>query len=152
MFAPLLLFALALQTSAPTTPSGGAISQPTAQVSDSADPDANGVYHHIGRIRGVTMPQVTHRVEPEFTKEARKRRITATSIVALIVDANGIPQNIHIVQSAAESEKKPKDKAAAATLDTKALEAVQQYRFTPATKDGQPVPVELRVEVNFQVF
>jgi protein TonB len=37
-------------------------------------------------------------------------------------------------------------------LDEKAKEAVQQYRFKPAMENGKPVPVELNVEVNFQIF
>jgi protein TonB len=37
-------------------------------------------------------------------------------------------------------------------LDEKAVEAVKQYRFKPAMEGGKPVPVELNVEVNFQIF
>jgi len=37
-------------------------------------------------------------------------------------------------------------------LDEKAVGAVRQYKFKPATKDGKPVKVELTVDVNFQIF
>jgi protein TonB len=37
-------------------------------------------------------------------------------------------------------------------LDDNAIKAVQQYRFKPAMEGGKPVPVELNVEVNFQIF
>jgi protein TonB len=37
-------------------------------------------------------------------------------------------------------------------LDEKAIEAVNQYRFKPAMKDGEPVPVRITVEVNFRLF
>jgi protein TonB len=37
-------------------------------------------------------------------------------------------------------------------LDEKAVEAVQQYKFKPALKNGSPVAVYLNVEVNFQIF
>jgi protein TonB len=37
-------------------------------------------------------------------------------------------------------------------LDEKAVEAVQQYKFKPAMKNGLPVAVYLRVEVNFRSF
>ena len=37
-------------------------------------------------------------------------------------------------------------------LDEKAVEAVRQYKFKPAMKNGQPVTVEMNVEVNFQIF
>jgi outer membrane biosynthesis protein TonB len=35
-------------------------------------------------------------------------------------------------------------------LDQQALAAVSRYRFTPAMKNGEPVPVKIMVEVNFQ--
>jgi hypothetical protein len=37
-------------------------------------------------------------------------------------------------------------------LDEKAIEAVKQYRFNPATYEGHPVPVLLNIEVNFRLF
>ena len=37
-------------------------------------------------------------------------------------------------------------------LDEKAMEAVRSYKFKPARKNGQPVTVEMNVEVNFQIF
>jgi TonB family protein len=37
-------------------------------------------------------------------------------------------------------------------LNEKAIEAVSKYRFKPAMKDGQPVPVEVNIEVNFHLY
>jgi protein TonB len=37
-------------------------------------------------------------------------------------------------------------------LDEKAVEAVKQYKFKPAMMQGKPVPVEINIEVNFQLF
>lgn len=37
-------------------------------------------------------------------------------------------------------------------LDEQAVAAVSNYRFAPATKDGQPVPVEIFINVNFQIL
>jgi len=36
-------------------------------------------------------------------------------------------------------------------LDEKAIEAVQKWRFRPATKDGQPVSVSAIVDVGFRL-
>jgi TonB family protein len=71
--------------------------------------------------------------------------------VNLIVDANGNPTNVHVLRSMADTVDK-KHRKAALTLDQKAIEAVQKYRFSPATEGGKPVAVELNVEVNFQIF
>jgi protein TonB len=37
-------------------------------------------------------------------------------------------------------------------LDEKAVEAVRQYKFKPAMQNGKPVPVDLYIDVNFQIF
>jgi protein TonB len=37
-------------------------------------------------------------------------------------------------------------------LSEKALDAASQYRFKPAMKNGQPVPVRIDVEVNFHLY
>jgi TonB family protein len=37
-------------------------------------------------------------------------------------------------------------------LDEKAVEAVKQYKFKPATLKGQPVPVEVNIEMNFRLY
>lgn len=36
-------------------------------------------------------------------------------------------------------------------LDEAAVEAVQKYKFAPATMNGQPVVVDLYIEVNFKI-
>jgi TonB family protein len=37
-------------------------------------------------------------------------------------------------------------------LDEKAIEAVRQWKFDPARKNGQPVAVQINVEVNFRLY
>jgi len=37
-------------------------------------------------------------------------------------------------------------------LDQSALETVRTWRFEPGTKDGQPVPVWMYIEVNFRLY
>lgn len=125
---------------------------PSRVATQSADtrpkPDAVGTYR---KGPGVVMPQVTYQVNPEFSEKARKKKINGSCLVSLVVDAQGIPQNVHIVRSIADAQA-PKDRKAALSLDEKAVEAVRQYRFSPATLHGEAVPVELKVEVSFQIF
>jgi len=81
-----------------------------------------------------------HEVEPEFSEEARRAKFMGVVTVNLIVDDKGMPQNVHVLRSVGMG------------LDDKAVEAVKQYRFKPAMEAGKPVPVQLNVEVNFQIF
>ena len=95
-----------------------------------------GVYK-VGN--GVTPPHLIHIVDPGYTDEARNAKYGAACVVGLIVDTNGNPQNVHIVRPVGMG------------LDQKAIEAVRQYRFTPAMYQGHPVPVGINVEVNFRI-
>jgi protein TonB len=96
-----------------------------------------GVYHIGG---GVRPPSVLYSVDPEFSEEARKAKFSGNVLVDLIVDENGLPSHVRVARGVGMG------------LDEKAVEAVRQYKFKPATKDGKPVKVELSIDVNFQIF
>lgn len=88
---------------------------------------------------GVTSPMLIYKVDPQYSPEARSAKFSGVVLVNLIVDAQGNPQNVHIVRGVGMG------------LDEKALEAIKHYKFRPAYEAGKPVPTELNVEVNFQV-
>jgi TonB family protein len=111
--------------------------------------DADGTYH-VGN--GVTPPILVYSVDAEFSDAARKKKIQGTVVVGLIVGADGLPKDVHVVRSAAEDFTKPKDRKAAATLDEKAVEPVRQYRFKPGTYQGRPVPVAITIDVGFHIY
>jgi protein TonB len=89
---------------------------------------------------GVSAPVVIYQVDPEFSEEARKAKFMGVVTVNLIVNAQGMPQNVRVLRGVGMG------------LDEKAVEAVRQYKFKPAMEGGKPVPVELNIEVNFQIF
>jgi protein TonB len=96
-----------------------------------------GVYQVGGAVRP---PIATYTPDPEFSEEARKAKFSGNVVVTLIVDANGKPRNVHVLRGVGMG------------LDQKAVEAVQQYKFKPALKDGKPVAVYLNIDVSFQIF
>jgi protein TonB len=89
---------------------------------------------------GVSSPIAINTPEPEFSEEARKAKFQGIVIVGIVVNKKGLPENVHIVSGVGMG------------LDEKAIEAVKQYTFKPAMENGQPVAVEMNVEVNFQIF
>jgi TonB family protein len=115
------------------------------------NPDASGKYH-VGD--GVTAPRLIYSVEPQFSDKARKQKIAGNCVVSITVGTDGKVSDVHVVTSVADSLNKldKKDRAAALSLDEMAVKAAQQYRFEPATFQGKPVPVDLHVGINFQVF
>jgi protein TonB len=89
---------------------------------------------------GVSQPQVLFAPDPTFTEEARQAKVAGKVVVYLQVNPEGRPMHVKVLRGLGMG------------LDEKAVEAVRQYKFKPATKDGHPVTVEMNVEVNFQIL
>jgi TonB family protein len=107
----------------------------------------------VRRIGGnVIAPAVIYQAEPEFTEEARAAKASGKVLVGLIVNAAGLPESVHAVNSHFVAKDESKLASITTGMTEKAIEAVQQYHFRPAMENGKPVPVSLNVEVNFQVF
>jgi TonB family protein len=105
-----------------------------------ASPSQEKVYE-VGD--GVTPPVLTHSVDAEFPKAQRKagkKAMQGVSVVGLIVDSKGRPQDIHINRSLAPD------------FDKNAMDAVRQYRFEPGKRDAKPVAVSIQIEVNFRRY
>lgn len=112
------------------------------------NPDASGQYH-VGD--GVLGPRLIYSVDPEFTEKARRKKLGGTCLVSILVDTEGNPQDVRVVKSIA-STAAPSLRDTAAGLDEKAVEAAKQYKFKPATFQGKPVPVEVKVEIGFRIY
>ena len=141
----------ALSQQTPSAPSPAENKKPDAQANPKPplpNPDSFGIYHAGD---GVTHPKLIFSVEPEFSEKARKKKISGNCVVSLIVATDGTATDIHVVKSIADSVP-TKQREAALELDQNAVKVVSQYRFTPATYHGAPVPYRTTVEVNYQIF
>jgi periplasmic protein TonB len=96
-----------------------------------------GVYKVGG---GISAPRPIETPDPQYTEEARRAKVEGTCILGLIVDAEGHPRDIRVIRGLGYG------------LDQKALETVKQWRFDPAKKDGQPVNVQVSIEVGFHLY
>lgn len=95
---------------------------------------------HAYRIgNGVTAPKLLSKVEPKYTDEARDAKIEGTVVLSLVVSSTGDPLDIKV------------ERGLDPGLDQKALDAIQQWKFQPGTKDGQAVDVIAQIEVNFRL-
>jgi protein TonB len=89
---------------------------------------------------GVQAPRPLETPDPEYSEEARKAKYQGVVVLWLVVGPDGRPKNIKV------------ERPLGMGLDQKAVEAVQRWRFEPATKDGKPVAVQINVEVNFRLY
>jgi len=89
---------------------------------------------------GVSAPRAVYTPDPEYSEEARKAKYQGTCVLWLIVSPDGRPRDIRVARTLGMG------------LDEKAIEAVRNWKFEPAMKDGQPVSVQINVEVNFRLY
>ena len=89
---------------------------------------------------GISAPKPVSTPEAQYTEEARDAKTQGTCILWLIVDTEGHPRDIRVVHGLGHG------------LEAKAVEAVKQWRFAPAMKDGKPVNVQISVEVGFKLY
>jgi TonB family protein len=89
---------------------------------------------------GVTIPQIIYNPEPSFSDEARKAKQQGMVELIVVVGRDGHTYDIQVARSLGMG------------LDEKAIDAVTQWRFKPATLNGQPVASRIAVEVDFHLY
>jgi periplasmic protein TonB len=108
-----------------------------------AGPGSNGGYGggplSVG-IDGVTNPVATYSPEPAYSEEARRAKFGGRVLLWIVVDAQGMVQDIRIAKHLGMG------------LDEEAVKTVRTWKFRPATRQGVPVPVQVEVEVSFRLF
>ena len=110
---------------------------PSPRPEEGVDPDGK-LYH---RGEGASNPRIIAQVSPEFSEKARQAKFQGRCVLSIIIEQDGTPSNIRVVSKLGMG------------LDEKAIEAVKQWRFQPAMKDGHPVrygPTEVDFDFHLQ--
>ncbi|MGZ4872378.1 MAG: energy transducer TonB [Candidatus Angelobacter sp.] len=94
---------------------------------------------HVGKD-STLRPQATHTPEPEFSEQARHAKYQGTVVLNIVVDQAGKISRIRL------------ERPLGMGLDENAMEGVKKWRFKPATRNGQPVAVEMAIEVSFNLY
>ena len=89
---------------------------------------------------GVQPPVLLYKKEPEYSEEARKAKLQGTVTLYITVDTNGRTSDIRVLKSLGLG------------LDEMALDAVKQWKYKPAMKNGQPVEYNTTVQVTFRLL
>jgi TonB family protein len=88
---------------------------------------------------GIEPPRVLTEVRPTYTDEARRRAIQGSVSLEVVVTDSGRVGNVRVLRGLG------------AGLDQKAIDAVRQWRFAPARRQGVPVDVVVQVSVEFNL-
>lgn len=85
-------------------------------------------------------PRIVFQRNPDYPEHARRTREQSTVLLSLVVGADGRPHDIKVESSPGKDFSK------------NAVDAVQQWKFEPALKDGQPVEMPIHVDVTFRLI
>ena len=88
---------------------------------------------------GIAPPRLIHEERPRYTEDARQRGITGDVLLEIVVLRDGSVGDIRLVRRLG------------AGLDEQAIQAVRQWRFSPAEMAGAPVDVVVQVAVEFNL-
>ena len=85
-------------------------------------------------------PIITYREKAQSTEIARTNLVQGTVMLVAVFTLNGEIQDIRVVRTLPDG------------LTRKAIEAVKKIKFKPATKNGEPVSVQLALEFTFNFY
>jgi TonB family protein len=82
---------------------------------------------------------VIKEVKPQYTSDAMRAKIQGAVLVECVVNTDGSVSNVRVIRSL----------DATYGLDEEAIKAARQWRFQPGTRNGEPVPVLVSIELTF---
>ncbi|HEX6467224.1 MAG TPA: M56 family metallopeptidase, partial [Terriglobales bacterium] len=89
---------------------------------------------------GIVPPKVISKVNPTYPEAAKKAKQKGNVQLALIIGADGSVENVRV------------EKSVSPDLDKSAIDAVRQWTWEPALKDGRPVKVEVHIDITFTLY
>ncbi len=119
----------------PSLPDEPAVAPPITEWTPQVAPDPIGVYPAVPP--GGTQPQVVRRVNPSYPRAARSQGVEGLVVIRAIVRKDGRADEVEILRDLPMG------------LGDAARNAVRQWRFLPATVNGEPIDVYYTVTVRF---
>jgi TonB family protein len=86
----------------------------------------------------LTQPFATRKVDPAYPIQLMRENVTGTVILYAVIHSDGTVGNIRVLRGVDDR------------LDRFASEAVAQWKFDPATKNGAPIDVDATFQIPFR--
>src|SRR5207247_10988145 len=88
---------------------------------------------------GIDPPRLLREVRADYTEEARQKGLAGDVVLEIVVRRDGSVGDVKVLQGLP------------AGLNERAVQAVRQWRFSPAHRQGVPVDVIVEVSVEFKL-
>lgn len=106
----------------------------TSDVADARSPQD-------ARAAGITLPKLLTRTKPQYTPSAMKAGVQGDVLLEAVVQGDGTVGDTHVTQSLDRVH----------GLDDQAVNAIRQWTFEPATRNGSPVPATVAIVMTFRL-
>jgi TonB family protein len=100
------------------------------------DHDSN--LHHDVPADDLSQPMATRKVDPKYPLQLMRENVSGTVILYAIIHADGTVGGVRVLRGVDDR------------IDQFASQAVAQWQFQPATKNGSPVDVEATFQIPFR--
>ena len=94
----------------------------------------------IQQATGSLKPNVFYKVKAKYTEAARTNRVQGTVVIQAVFAADGHITAIKVLRGLPDG------------LNEEAIKALQQFKFTPAMRNGQSVSVRMALEFSFNLL
>ncbi|HXG68242.1 MAG TPA: energy transducer TonB, partial [Blastocatellia bacterium] len=84
-------------------------------------------------------PMLLNAPRPNYSEEAREKKISGVVEMAVLIDENGNVGKVFLLSRLGHG------------LDEEAVRAVQELNFSPAMKDGKPAPFWQRISIEYNL-
>ena len=96
-----------------------------------------GAFETEQKSPDVTRPVPINSPQPRYTEEARRLKLEGSILMVVMVTENGDVDSVVVVRGLGN------------VLDQQAIEAARELKFSPARKNGNPIPFWTKVMVEF---
>jgi protein TonB len=87
----------------------------------------------------IVQPTLVHRVEPKYPEMARRARLQGTVFLEAVISTRGDVEDVKVLRSPSP------------LFDQEAINAVRQWKYTPALQNGRPVKIFFTIIVEFKL-
>ena len=87
---------------------------------------------------GLSGPEPLRKVDPKYPPELRSRRVEGDVVLYAVIRKDGTVDSIQLIEGVDP------------TLDENAMEALAQWKFRPAEREGTPIDLEAIVRIPFR--
>ena len=131
-----LLLAIHCDAQTASTSAGSSSTVSTGETLTIPGDDSFAAYLRV--TKGMTPPKATRAPDPAYPEIPSDAEPNGIVVMLVGINTKGHVEMVHVLRSSN------------AAFEASAVTTVRTWKFSPAKKDGMPVPVQVTVEMKFQ--